>query len=58
MGEQIPEKIIPKKNCINFWESMLFHNKAFLPVETIIIIQATIKHLQSKGVMLISNNTL
>ncbi len=39
------EKIVPKKNCIRFWKSMLFHNRAFLATSTVVIIEATIKHL-------------
>ncbi len=40
------EKQLPRKNCIRFWESMLFYDKAFLPVATVVIIEATIKWLQ------------
>ncbi len=42
------EKTQPVKNCIRFWEGMLFYNTAFLPHETVTLIKATIKHL--KGV--------
>lgn len=40
------EKILPKKNCVLFWKAMLFNSKAFLPIETVVIIEATIKHLK------------
>lgn len=43
-----PRKLLPRKNCIEFWESMLFHQKAFLPVATVFIIKSTIKHLQKE----------
>ena len=41
------EKTLPRLNCVRFWESLLFHNRAFLPVSTVVIIKATIKHLRS-----------
>jgi hypothetical protein len=43
------KKIQPATNCIRFWEAMLFYNRSFLPVETVVLIEATIKHL--KGVL-------
>lgn len=45
---KLPEKIVPAENCIRFWEALLFHDKAFLPVETALIIEATIKHLKGE----------
>ena len=48
MVEEKIEKIVPKKNCIRFWESMLLGNRVFLPVSTVVIIEATIKHLKGK----------
>lgn len=50
MTEKKIEKTLPKSNCLKFWENMLFYNKAFLPVSTIVIIEATIKHLKGKNV--------
>lgn len=44
--EQKIEKTLPKEKCILFWEAMLFHDRAFLPRETVVIIEATIKHLK------------
>lgn len=44
-----PEKTLPPNHCIRFWESMLFHDKAFLPPSTVTIIQATIHHLKENS---------
>ena len=40
------EKLTKMNNTIRFWESMLFHNKAFLPVSTVTLIEQTITFLE------------
>ena len=42
------ERLLPKKNCIEFWESLLFHSEALLSISTVVIIRATIKHLKEE----------
>ncbi len=49
-----PERQEEKKTqsvegCIRFWEAMLFHNRAFLPPATVVLIEATIKHLKGEA---------
>ena len=48
-GEKEEKKTQSIENCIRFWEAMLFHNKAFLPPATAVLIEATIKHLKGEG---------
>lgn len=46
MADEKIEKVLPKANCARFWKSLLFHNTALLPISTVVIIKATIKHLE------------
>jgi len=36
------------ENCIRFWEAMLLNDRAFLPSATVVLIEATIKHLRGE----------
>ncbi len=37
------------ENCIRFWEAFLLNDRAFLPSATVVLIEATIKHLKGKA---------
>ncbi len=38
--------VLEIKNCYHFYEVLLFHDKAWLPIETVVVLEATIEHLK------------
>ncbi len=50
MAEREEEKKVqPLKNCIRFWEALLFHNAGLMSPSTVVMVEATIKHLKGEA---------